>query len=263
MELSLDELLEKAATGPADRPAFFRRLMQSDVWVAGKPAPGNSFVFAPDYRQQLDGTAVIPFFTTEAAFTEVTGGDLPAVRLPVNELFAMTSGHTLCLNPSLKSSKIFTATEIRSLCSGQGNALGEISIPAEGQTLLLSATEDPPPLLIDSLKQLFSRYKPVRRAFVAWCREEAGAEGNLLIGIEASADLDEIIQAAGHVALDTLPENALIDFCEISDPSSGVSHFFVAHIPPFYQRPQGSFLRGATHSPGTGSFLPGRQSPGR
>jgi len=47
MELSLDELLEKAATGPADRPAFFRRLMQSDVWVAGKPAPDASLVFDP------------------------------------------------------------------------------------------------------------------------------------------------------------------------------------------------------------------------
>ncbi|MBS0909035.1 enhanced serine sensitivity protein SseB C-terminal domain-containing protein [Tatumella sp. JGM118] len=247
MELSLDELLEKAATGPADRPAFFRRLMQSDVWVAGKPAPDASLVFDPDYRQQLDGTAVIPFFTTKAAFTEVAGDGLTAVTLPVSQLFAMTSGHTLCLNPLLKSSKVFTATEVRSLCSGQGNALGEISIPAEGQTLLLSATEDPPSVLTDSLKQLFSRYKPVRRAFIAWCREDAQAEGNFLIGIEASADLDEIIQAAGHVAMDTLPENALIDFCEISDPSSGVSHFFVAHIPPFYQRPQGSFLRGAVH----------------
>lgn len=248
MEFSLDELLEKAATGPADRPAFFRRLMQSEVWVAGKPGPGSSRVFDPDYRQRLDGTSFIPFFTTETAFTEVTGGALPAVRLPVDELFTLTSGHTLCLNPSLKSSKVFTAPEIRSLCSGQSNVQGDISIPAEGQTLLLSATEDPPSLLIDSLKQLFSRYKPVRRAFVAWCREEAGAEGNLLIGIEASADLDEIIQAAGHVAIDTLPENALIDFCEVSDPSSGVSHFFVAHIPPFYQRPQGSFLRGATRT---------------
>ena len=244
MELSLDELLDKAATGPADRPAFFRRLMQSDVWVAGKKAHGASLVFDADYRQRLDGTPVIPFFTTETAFAEVTGGELPAVSLPVRELFAMTPGHTLCLNPSLKSSKVFTATEIHSLCSGQGSALGEVSIPAEGQTLLLSATDDAPALLTDSLKQLFSRYKPVRRAFIAWCRENAEAEGNLLIGIEASADLDDIIEAAGHVAMDTLPDNALIDFCEIGDPSSGVSHFFTAHITPFYQRPRGSFLRG-------------------
>jgi hypothetical protein len=37
----------------------------------------------------------------------------------------------------------------------------------------------------------------------------------LLIGIEADGDIDEIIQAAGSVATDTLPGDEPIDICQV------------------------------------------------
>lgn len=40
----LEDLLEKAATEPAHRPAFFRTLLESTVWVPGTAAQGEAVV---------------------------------------------------------------------------------------------------------------------------------------------------------------------------------------------------------------------------
>ncbi len=112
-----------------------------------------------------------------------------------------------------------------------------------GQSLLLSEIAEPPAQMIDSLTQLFSKYKQVKRAFIASIREQADDVPNLLIGIEADSDIEAIIQAAGSVATDTLLDDAPIDVCEITAEDRGISHFFTAHITPFYERRWGSFLR--------------------
>ena len=61
----LEDLLEKAATEPAHRPAFFRALLESTVWVHGTAAQGEAVVedSALDLQhwEKEDGTSVIPF----------------------------------------------------------------------------------------------------------------------------------------------------------------------------------------------------------
>lgn len=98
---------------------------------------------------------------------------------------------------------------------------------------MLSEVAEPPAQMIDSLTQLFSKYKQVKRAFVASIREHADEQANLLIGIEADSDIETIIQAAGSVASDTLLDDAPIDICEVTAEDRGISHFFTAHITPF------------------------------
>lgn len=60
----LEILLEKAATEPAHRPAFFRTLLESTVWVPGSAAEGEAIVedSALDLQhwEKEDGTTVIP-----------------------------------------------------------------------------------------------------------------------------------------------------------------------------------------------------------
>lgn len=61
----LETLLEQAATEPAYRPAFFRTLLDSTVWVPGNAAEGEAVVeeSALDIQhwEKDDGTSVIPF----------------------------------------------------------------------------------------------------------------------------------------------------------------------------------------------------------
>lgn len=175
--------------------------------------------------------------------SEAISDEQAYLRLPVRTLFEITRGETLFLNPKLPTGKEFSAAEISHLLGEQGSALSQQTVLEGGHALLLSEVAEPPAQMIDSLTQLFSKYKQVRRAFVASIRENADEEPNLLIGIEADSNLDEIIQAAGSVATDTLPDDAPIDICEVTPEDRGISHFFTAHITPFYERRWGSFLR--------------------
>lgn len=242
----LEELLKLAATEPAHRPEFFQLLLESDVWIPGESTAGQLDADTPvdlQHWEKEDGTSVIPFFSSEQAMAEATGDEQAYVRMPVRTLFEMTQGETLFLNPKLPTGKEFSAVEIVHLLGDVGNALSEQMVLEGGQALLLSEVAEPPAQMIDSLTQLFSKYKQVRRAFVASIRERAEEQPNLLIGIEADSDIEAIIQAAGSVATDTLPDDAPIDICEVVAEDRGISHFFTAHITPFYERRWGSFLR--------------------
>ena len=81
----LETLLEKAATEPAHRPAFFSALLEATVWVPGRAADGEQIVedSALDLQhwEKDDGTSVIPFFTSLEALQQVYAITLtPAVQ---------------------------------------------------------------------------------------------------------------------------------------------------------------------------------------
>ncbi|MFV9668684.1 enhanced serine sensitivity protein SseB [Pantoea sp. ARC607] len=242
----LEEVLKLAATEPAHRPEFFQLLLASDVWVPGESTQQQFDASTPvdlQHWEKEDGSSVIPFFTSEEAMSEAVKGEQAWLRLPVRTLFEITRGETLFLNPRLPSGKEFTASEITHLLAEEGSALTQQTVLEGGTSLLLSEVAEPPAQMIDSLTQLFSKHKQVRRAFIATLREQADEAPNLLIGIEADSNIEAIIQAAGSVATDTLPDDAPIDICEVRAEERGISHFFTAHITPFYERRWGSFLR--------------------
>ena len=64
---------KKAATEPAHRPAFFRTLLESTVWVPGTAAQGEAVVedSALDLQhwEKEDGTSVIPFYLVRSTST--------------------------------------------------------------------------------------------------------------------------------------------------------------------------------------------------
>jgi len=242
----LEEVLKLAATEPAHRPEFFQLLLESDVWVPGESTAQQLDASTPvdlQHWEKEDGSSIIPFFSSEQAMSDAVSTEQAYLRLPVRTLFEMTRGETLFLNPKLSTGKEFSPAEITHLLAEEGSALSQQTVLEGGQSLLLSEVAEPPAQMVDSLTQLFSKYKQVRRAFIASIRERADEAPNLLIGIEADSDIEAIIQAAGSVAMDTLPDDAPVDLCEVTVEDRGISHFFTAHITPFYERRWGSFLR--------------------
>jgi len=243
----LETLLEQAATEPAYRPAFFRTLLDSTVWVPGNAAEGEAVVeeSALDIQhwEKDDGTSVIPFFTSLAALQQAVDDEQAFVVMPARTLFEMTLGETLFLNAKLPTGKEFTPREISHLVGEEGSPLSQQEVIEGGTALLLSEVAEPPAQMVDSLTTLFKSIKTVKRAFICSIKEQADAQANLLIGIEAEGDIEEIIHAAGSVATDTLPGDEPIDICQVAEGEKGISHFMLAHITPFYERRWGSFLR--------------------
>ncbi len=243
----LETLLEQAATEPAYRPAFFRTLLDSTVWVPGNAAEGEAVVeeSALDIQhwEKDDGTSVIPFFTSLAALQQAIDDKQAFVVMPARTLFEMTLGETLFLNAKLPTGKEFTPREISHLVGEEGSPLSQQEVIEGGTALLLSEVAEPPAQMVDSLTTLFKSIKTVKRAFICSIKEQADAQANLLIGIEAEGDIEEIIHAAGSVATDTLPGDEPVDICQVAEGEKGISHFMLAHITPFYERRWGSFLR--------------------
>lgn len=243
----LETLLEQAATEPAYRPAFFRTLLDSTVWVPGNAAEGEAVVeeSALDIQhwEKDDGTSVIPFFTSLAALQQAVDDEQAFVVMPARTLFEMTLGETLFLNAKLPTGKEFTPREISHLVGEEGSPLSQQEVIEGGTALLLSEVAEPPAQMVDSLTTLFKSIKTVKRAFICSIKEQANAQANLLIGIEAEGDIEEIIHAAGSVATDTLPGDEPVDICQVAEGEKGISHFMLAHITPFYERRWGSFLR--------------------
>lgn len=243
----LETLLEQAATEPAHRPAFFRTLLESTVWVPGTAAEGEQI--AEDSALDLqhwekdDGTSVIPFFTSLDALQQAVEDEQAFVVMPVRTLFEMTHGETLFLNAKLPTGKEFTPREISHLIGEEGNPLSTQEILEGGESLILSEVAEPPVQMVDSLTTLFKTLKPVKRAFICSIKESEEGEANLLIGIEADGDIEEIIHAAGSVATDTLPGEEPIDICRVVKGEKGISHFITEHLTPFYERRWGGFLR--------------------
>ncbi|WP_039055892.1 enhanced serine sensitivity protein SseB [Enterobacter sp. Bisph1] len=243
----LETLLEQAATEPAYRPAFFRTLLQSTVWVPGTAAEGEAVVedSALDLQhwEKDDGSSVIPFFTSLEALQHAVQEQQAFVVMPARTLFEMTTGETLFLNAKLPTGKEFTPREISHLIGAEESPLSQQQVLEGGMALLLSEVAEPPAQMVDSLTTLFKNMKTVKRAFLCSIKEQADDQANLLIGIEAEGDVEEIIQAAGSVATDTLPGDEPIDICQVAEGEKGISHFMLAHITPFYERRWGSFLR--------------------
>lgn len=243
----LETLLEQAATEPAHRPAFFRTLLESTVWVPGEAAEGEAInadsVVELQHWEKEDGTSVIPFFTSPEALQQAISHEQAFIAMPARTLFEMTAGEALFLNAKLPTGKEFTPREINHLINGEGDPLSQQEVLEGGTSLLLSEVAEPPAQMVDSLTTLFKGLKTVKRAFLCSIKERADEQPNLLIGIEADGDVEAIIRQAGSVATDTLPGDEPVDICLVAEDEKGISHFMLAHITPFYERRWGSFLR--------------------
>ena len=244
----LETLLEQAATEPAHRPAFFRTLLASTVWVPGHAADDHIVVddsaLELQHWEKEDGTSVIPFFTSLEAMKQAVTTEQAFVVMPVRTLFEMTLGETLFLNAKLPTAKEFTPREISHLMGEEGSPLSTQEVLEGGESLILSEVAEPPAQMVDSLTTLFKTLKTVKRAFLCSIKDQAEAQPNLLIGLEIEGDdIEAVIQATGSVATDTLPGDEPIDICQVVEGEQGISHFMLAHITPFYEKRWGSFLR--------------------
>ncbi|MCG8709439.1 enhanced serine sensitivity protein SseB [Brenneria sp. 4F2] len=249
----LEELLVLAATEPAHRPAFFNELMdarifilgQSDALIEGEKATldaGGDVQI--QHWEKADGSSVIPFFSSLEALQMAVTKEASFLALPAHSLFELTLGATLFLNPNLPYGKEFLPQEVEHMLSGEGHGFVQQRVVEEDTEVLLSQPAEMPEQMIDSLTQLFTQHRHVRRAFLAQIHEAGEPAPHLLIGLDVDSDeVEEVIRAAGSVASDTLSDDRPIDLCLVKEGESGVSHYMMKHTTPFYERKWGSFLR--------------------
>ncbi|HEI8867621.1 TPA: enhanced serine sensitivity protein SseB [Serratia odorifera] len=255
-ENELERLLKLAVSEPAHRPSFFRELLDSTVYILGDSEQvqqeGEIALNADtpvniQHWEKQDGSSIVPFFSSLATLQKAVEGQQPFIAMPARVLFEITQGAELFLNPKAEYGKEFYPEEVATLLATGGVVKPvEHYVDKDGQ-ILLGQPDDYPAAMVDALTTLFSQRKPVRRAFLALMHDRAVDEKpNLLVGLEVDGEpaaIEALIQEAGSVASETLPEDEPVDFCLVSEQERGVSHYLMTHTQPFYQRRWGSWLR--------------------
>jgi hypothetical protein len=251
-ENQLEEALRLAAAEPADRPEFYRILMESTVLILGEAdrIPGEEIDLEEGTRIEIqnwmkpDGTQVIPFFSSIEAMRRVVEDETEYLALPARALFEITLGSILILNPRSEIGKEFIPEEIESLLTGGMNHAPQQRIIRKSTEVLIGQPSEYPMEMISSLSKLFARRRNVRAGYIAMMHDTSIDETpHLVVGIEVDGEFEGIAQEAGTVAADTSPNGEPVDLIRIDSRTRFPGNYFFEKVKPFYVRSWGATLR--------------------
>jgi hypothetical protein len=233
----LDDALARAAADPGARPAFYRLLLESEVYVIGQAdAPED---IDPEAGMQIaqfakqDGTRFIPFFSSQDAMQPLLDAETRPVALPVRQLFRITRGNTLVLNPTSAPGKEFLPAEIEALLGG-GPAVQERTL-GDGMRVLLGQPAEYPEALVAGLSSLLAGHAPVEAGYLCLMQQPDGS-ASLVIGLEGEGALEAAMQEVGMVAAETVPQGTQVDLVEVRRGDGALGDYFTGSVKPFYQR---------------------------
>lgn len=242
---ALEISLISAASEPANRPEFYKLLLNSRIYVIGhsdNPREGESLLPVGSKLsiinwEKQDGTPAIPFFTSIDALRNALKEEAGYVAMPAKDLFEMTRGSILVLNPSSTHVKEFSPTEIDTLLSTGINRIAVEHTIQEDTKVLLGQPSHYPLEMVLSLSKLLTKHPTVKAAYLClMSHEKPDSAPSLVVGVRGAGDIRTAMKAAGTVAADTAPKGAPVDFIEVKIDDEGISEYFLRSVQPFYER---------------------------
>ncbi|MZR61440.1 enhanced serine sensitivity protein SseB C-terminal domain-containing protein [Alcanivorax sp. DP30] len=239
---ALHAALIDASHEAAKRPAFYKALMEADVFVIGhtdQPDGGEHSLQAGAKVslanwEKADGSPVIPFFTHLEALQRAIDAETSYLSLPARSLFEMTRGTTLFLNPKSDYGKEFVPHEIDALLETGMNQQVESRVVEKETQVLLGQPAEYPTAMVEALRQLLPSHPSVQAAYLCLMHDpESGDKPTLVVGFEGKA-LDQAMREAGSVVVDTAPDNQPVDFVVVDEHGSGVGGY-LRESGAFYQ----------------------------
>jgi hypothetical protein len=237
-ELSLEMLLQKAATEPAFRAQFSQRLLTDEVIVitqnSGRP-PGEH-VLEEDSTISIvalsDGR--IPIFTsTDRIFDEgVINEEVHFTAMKGVDLFETTRGATLVINPFSQYRKDLLAGEIEQMLDGSLAQSKKITIQKD-TPVQIGQPANFPDALVASLQKLFAERPNVNAAYLGWIyNPESGDPPHLIFSIDADGDFQTVVNEAGFTAEQYLEPSEVVDFVKFGN---GTLDDYFESTKPFYK----------------------------
>ena len=239
----LERMLESAARDPAERPAFAEALLASEVYVLGSlNAPPVDGLVRSGAKAQLVNFSdaegrFVPFFTSEAAMRSSLavrpGSTRSYLRLPCRQLFEMTKGARLVLNPDSSYGKQYPPAEIACLLAGREPGL-RVEVATEPMQMLTGAAANLPPELPATIARFFAQRPTVdsaRIGRVLYLDGRQAPPGYLLVVV--TSDREASMAGFGMIQIGELTGGATLDVV-IQEP--GAEESMLSQVPPFYVR---------------------------
>lgn len=189
-ETPLERMLRDAWHEPGLRPAFYKRLLKSDVLVPVQPRDGQGLTGKIDAGEALDvitfvrndGVDVIPFYSSPEHLFRASPAGEKCVVVRVRNLFEMRPDMHFHLNPFSVYGREFSPLDTSSLLKTGGIAATErVWIPYT-QEANLREPDNPPEVVLSALRVLFARNFEIRAAYIAQrCEPNPDAEELLVV----------------------------------------------------------------------------------
>lgn len=247
-EKYLEDLLQKAANEPAYRPVFLEKLLNGHVYCLGTTDTQQHNRHGLVELQQGDhiylrkwqnheGRSIVPFFLSVDSLSKAIEQQESYLRLSTRELFDITLGDHLMLNPNLPYGKEFIPEEINSLLQQGSVGATEQFVAEEDIQVLLGQPSQYPDQMVEQLNKFFQQHSEIEKAYLALMHNPARDEKPVLVvGVlfNIAERNQTLMNQIGQVAYDSLGE--IVDIFMI-DPqeSSGLSGYMF-ETEPFYHR---------------------------
>lgn len=241
----LEKALHSAAADHNKAPAFYEELMESKIFILGKPEEENVGKFTLEDEQALviqhweretDKSPVVPFFTSLQMLQHAIETDEPYLELPTTALFQLTMGAPLVLNPNSEFGMEFDPEDVAVLLDNDIMVNSEHTLDEETE-VLLGFSQDVPSAFTSLLSEYFSKQTQIEAAYLGTIQiPEDDDEEHLMVGLQGKGDLGKLIETAIHkisLLKEKMPYET-VDFYVIDQDDADISEFMLDNITPFY-----------------------------
>ena len=245
-EIKLETALRRAADHPAQRPEFYKMLLESSLYILGtsdtEAANGMTNLKAGEHIsirkwEKPDGTAVIPVFSSLAALQKAIKHESEYMKFPARDLFEMTRGDGVVLNPESAYGKEFFPEEIEMLLTGGSTRLPETRVLKQETRVYIGEPAVVPERMIAELSAWFSKCPDVSRAFLVLMHDQSIDEKpHYLVALDMAGNIEEVMRGAGVVAGDSSPEGEPVDLICLGQNNDGLEGHITGTFKPFYVR---------------------------
>lgn len=241
--LSLEELLQNAAAKPEYRPEFYKRLLSDKLVVitTDHGQPDGQWVAKENTTVNIVNLADgrIPVFTSKEKIHDkgTIKEQVRVLELKGEDLFNVTKGATLILNPYSDYGKELLPAEIEQMLNGTILTASHQKITIGKDTAVqIGQPANYPTEIVNALRSLFGKYPNVKAAYLGWIfNPSSGQPAHYIFAIDGSGDLQSLTNEAGYIAQQYLKPEEIVDFLRLNN-KGGICDYFLKETKPFYTK---------------------------
>ncbi|RZG73856.1 enhanced serine sensitivity protein SseB [Acinetobacter sp. WCHAc060025] len=253
LEITLEELLEKAFEQVTYRPQFLQQLLDSYIYILGTSAESISEHIEHTLKegsevqikqwQKKDGTFFFPFFTSLERLQKTIRNNENYLRINTRSFFELTFGSHVVLNPYSEIGKEFLPAEIAGLLNGDFGLRPDVEELTIDPNTQLSHPSPYPINMVEQIKILLQVNHAVSFAYLAQVMDEKHAtKSSLVIGLQLSQVLTEhekqqLYRQVKQTATDSLLQKKTVElvFVDANDQTA-LGQYLLHQTQPFYLR---------------------------
>lgn len=241
--LSLESVLQKAASEPKYRPELYKRLLSDKLVVLTKDNEGHEGFRMANAGERISVLNLpggkIPIFTSKAKIYDnnVLKQKFSVLEIKGEDLFTLIKGATAVLNPYSNIRKELTSSEIEQMLDGTIFTAPHSQIRFDEPTPIIFNQQPPkyPTELVSELQKLYATKPSVKAAYLAWIKIPSSNEPpHYIIAIDCDGEDRPLNKEAYIVVKHFLGPNEIVDFFKIDD-RGGISDYF-KKTEPFYKK---------------------------